>query len=55
MMLSVRKRTTGPIKFWLFENYLTPSFKEGAQALGSKKGFDVAYVTYKWPGCGRKQ
>ena len=49
MMLSVRKRTTGPIKFWLFENYLTPAFKDGARALGSKKGFDVAYVTYKWP------
>ena len=25
MMLSVRKRTTGPVKFWLFENYLTPA------------------------------
>ena len=49
MMLSVRKRTSGPIKFWLFENYLTPHFKEGAQALGEAKGFDVAYVTYKWP------
>jgi UDP-glucose:glycoprotein glucosyltransferase len=49
MMLSVRKRTSGPIKFWLFENYLTPSFKQGAQALGEKKGFDVSYVTYKWP------
>ena len=49
MMLSVRKRTTGPIKFWLFENYLTPAFKDGAKALGASKGFDVAYVTYKWP------
>jgi len=49
MMLSVRKRTSGPIKFWLFENYLTPNFKAGAQALGEKKGFDVSYVTYKWP------
>ena len=37
MMLSVRKRTTGPIKFWLFENYLTPAFKAGAQALGERK------------------
>ena len=27
----------GPIKFWLFENYLTPSFKAGAQALGEKR------------------
>jgi len=49
MMLSVRKRTSGPVKFWLFENYLTPDFKAAAAALAAEKGFEVAYVTYKWP------
>jgi UDP-glucose:glycoprotein glucosyltransferase len=31
MMLSVRKRTSGPVKFWLLENFLSPSFKTAAQ------------------------
>ncbi|KAK7235953.1 UDP-glucose:glycoprotein glucosyltransferase [Aureococcus anophagefferens] len=55
MMLSVRKRTSGPVKFWLFENYLTPEFKNDAQKLAAAKGFDVAYVTYKWPEWLRRQ
>ena len=52
MMLSVRKRTTGPIKFWLFENYLL-SFKEGAQALNSKKVL-MAYATISGRWLGRR-
>ncbi|KAH8095705.1 UDP-glucose:glycoprotein glucosyltransferase [Aureococcus anophagefferens] len=55
MMLSVRKRTSGPVKFWLFENYLTPEFKRDAERLAAAKGFDVAYVTYKWPEWLRRQ
>lgn len=55
MMLSVRKRTTGPVKFWLFENYLSPSFKQDAEALASGRGFEVSYVTYKWPEWLRRQ
>ena len=55
MMLSVRKRTSGPVKFWLFENYLTPEFKNDARKLAAAKGFDVAYVTYKWPEWLRRQ
>ena len=33
MMLSVRKRTSGPVKFWLFENYLSPSFKVSGERM----------------------
>lgn len=49
MMLSVTKRTSAPVKFWLFENYLSPSFKASAAAMAKYYGFEVGYVTYKWP------
>lgn len=49
MMLSVTKRSSMPIKFWLFENYLSPKFKEIAAAMAHEYGFEVGYVTYKWP------
>ena len=37
------------MKFWLFENYLSPTFKTLAEAMAVTYGFDVQYVTYKWP------
>ena len=49
MMLSVHKHSSMPVKFWLFENYLSPKFKETASKMASHYGFEVAYVTYKWP------
>ena len=49
MMLSVTKRTSAPVKFWLFENYLSPSFKASAAAMAKHYNFEVGYVTYKWP------
>ena len=69
MMLSVTRQTSMPVKFWLFENYLSPSFKHigdhilmifvflfywfykhlKASAMAAQYGFEVAYVTYKWP------
>ena len=55
MMLSVRKRTSGPIKFWLVENFLSPQFKETIQFMASEMGFDVGLVTYKWPSWLRRQ
>ena len=55
MMLSVRKRTSGPIKFWLVENFLSPQFKESIQFMASEMGFDVGLVTYKWPNWLRRQ
>jgi len=49
MMLSVTKRTSSPVKFWLFENYLSPTFKASAAAMSQEYGFELGYVTYKWP------
>lgn len=49
MMLSVVKHTKSHVKFWLFENYLSPHFKESVDVMARKYGFDIGYVTYKWP------
>jgi UDP-glucose:glycoprotein glucosyltransferase len=50
MMLSASKRTSsGKLVFWLVENFLSPQFKASVPALTAKLGFDVRFVTYKWP------
>lgn len=49
MMLSVIRHTSKPVKFWLFENYLSPTFKQSATMMMEEYGFEVGYVTYKWP------
>jgi len=49
MMLSVTKRTTSPVKFWLFENFLSPSFKSSSRHMAKQIGCEVEFVTYKWP------
>ena len=49
MMLSVSEKTSKKVKFWLLENFLSPSFKASAAAMAETKGFEVSYVTYKWP------
>lgn len=49
MMLSVTKRTSSKVKFWLFENFLSPTFKASAIAMAKRIGCEVAFVTYKWP------
>lgn len=49
MMLSVSRQASRRVKFWLLENYLSPAFKEMAEVMSKRFGFDVAYVTYKWP------
>jgi len=49
MMLSVREHTSGPVKFWLLENFLSPAFKSAAAAMATRYSFDVEYVSYKWP------
>ena len=38
-----------PVKFWLFENFLSPRFKLTASIMAEEYGFEVGYVTYKWP------
>lgn len=49
MMLSVTKRASTHVKFWLFENFLSPGFKASAIAMAEEVGCDVQFVTYKWP------
>ena len=46
MMLSVTKRTSSKVKFWLFENYLSPTFKASARAMAQKIGCEVEFGTY---------
>ena len=55
MMLSVVKRSSLPVKFWLFENYLSPTFKASTEAMAQEYGFEVAFVSYKWPSWLRQQ
>eukprot|EP00752_Nemacystus_decipiens_P014373 g12785.t1 len=55
MMMSVVKRASLPVTFWLLENFLSSSFKESAQALAQEYGFRVELVTYKWPEWLRRQ
>ncbi|KAG7352641.1 glycosyl transferase family protein [Nitzschia inconspicua] len=49
MMLSVTKRTSTKVKFWLFENFLSPTFKASSLAMAKRIGCEVEFVTYKWP------
>jgi hypothetical protein len=55
MMLSVHKRCSLPVKFWLFENFLSPTFKDSAHAMAEEYGFGVAFISYKWPSWLRQQ
>jgi UDP-glucose:glycoprotein glucosyltransferase len=41
MMLSVIKSTKSNVKFWLFENYLSPKFKEIARLMMEKYHFEI--------------
>jgi UDP-glucose:glycoprotein glucosyltransferase len=49
MMLSVTKRTSSRVKFWLVENFLSPQFKAFLPSFAEQYGFEVGLVTYKWP------
>ena len=44
-----------PVKFWLLENFISPEFKNSIQRLADSVGFEVAFVTYRWPMWLRKQ
>ncbi|KAJ2801693.1 killer toxin resistant protein, partial [Coemansia helicoidea] len=49
MMLSVLNNTESSVKFWLIENFLSPSFKAFVPHMAAEYGFDYEFVTYKWP------
>ncbi|CAN6621430.1 hypothetical protein TRVA0_008S02234 [Trichomonascus vanleenenianus] len=49
MTASVMKHTNHTVKFWLIEQFLSPSFREFLPALAKEYGFEYELVTYKWP------
>lgn len=56
MMYSVHKTSsdqhginTTRIKFWVIENFLSPQFKRYIPLLAERLGFEVGFVTYRWP------
>jgi UDP-glucose:glycoprotein glucosyltransferase len=55
MMLSVKQQTKNPLKFWLIENFLSPSFLKFVPVLAKAFDFEYELVTYKWPHWLRKQ
>ena len=55
MMSSVTKRTSGTVKFWLVENFLSPQFKMTIGQVAKELGCEVGLVTYKWPAWLRRQ
>ncbi|PXF41826.1 UDP-glucose:glycoprotein glucosyltransferase [Gracilariopsis chorda] len=55
MMTSATKHASRAVKFWLLENYLSPSFKKVLPLFAKEHGAEVGMVTYKWPGWLRAQ
>jgi UDP-glucose:glycoprotein glucosyltransferase len=49
MMLSVRKNTKNPLKFWFLGSYLSPKFKSSLPHLSQQWNFSYELVSYKWP------
>ena len=49
MMLSVRRNTNNPLKFWFIKNWLSPRFKDFLPHIAAEYGFEYELVTYKWP------
>ena len=49
MILSVRRNTMNPLKFWFVKTWLSPLFKDSLAQIALKYGFEYEFVTYKWP------
>ena len=49
MMVSVLRKTTGPVKFWFLKNYLSPDFKAFLPVMAEQYNFHYELVQYKWP------
>lgn len=49
MILSVLENTKSHVKFWLIENFLSPSFKSFIPKMAQEFGFSYEFITYKWP------
>ncbi|CDR44703.1 CYFA0S15e01728g1_1 [Cyberlindnera fabianii] len=55
MTVSVMRHTSHTVKFWLIDNYMSPSFREFLPYLAEKYGFEYELITYKWPSWLRSQ
>ncbi|KAI0465395.1 hypothetical protein LJB42_000628 [Komagataella kurtzmanii] len=49
MTNSVMKHTKHTVKFWLIENYMSPTLKKNLPFVAQKFGFDYELINYKWP------
>ncbi|OLY79776.1 UDP-glucose:glycoprotein glucosyltransferase [Smittium mucronatum] len=49
MIASVVKHTKSTVKFWIIENFMSPSFKKFVPILAAQYKFQYEFVTYKWP------
>ena len=49
MMYTLTNHTKARVKFWLVENFLSPSFKRVLPQYAKSFGCDYELVTYKWP------
>ncbi|OMJ17042.1 UDP-glucose:glycoprotein glucosyltransferase, partial [Smittium culicis] len=49
MIASVIKHTNSTVKFWIIENFMSPSFKKFVPILAAQYNFQYEFVTYKWP------
>ena len=54
MMLSVKRNTQVPVKFWLLKTWLSPKFKAMLPVMAAQYGFDYEFVDYHWPAWVRK-
>ena len=48
-MKSVSAGASKKVHFWLIENFLSPQFKDMVPSLCEHYGYNVSYVSYKWP------
>lgn len=49
MTASVMANTKHTVKFWLIDNYMSPTFRAFLPYLAEKYGFEYELITYKWP------
>jgi UDP-glucose:glycoprotein glucosyltransferase len=49
MFIGVMRHTKSPVKFWLIENFMSPTFKDFLPHMAKEYGFQYELVTYKWP------
>ncbi|KAH3670358.1 hypothetical protein WICMUC_004854 [Wickerhamomyces mucosus] len=49
MTASVMAHTDESVKFWIIDNYMSPTFRKLLPSLSSKYGFEYELITYKWP------